>query len=209
MVEEMYMEETKDRELHRTNGDDEDSGAQNPVEESSGEPKLQTAMIPTSDLAGLIRIKEASAYGDDVSFNQEKFKKRRADVASLNGLPNPMAPNRDFFTVNRRVEDGGYSFGAFPMGDLGRFDPEQFAPRFSGNGVSLTLGLPHCESLPLTATQPSFLSAETIPLGRRLDIGAEEEVSRFASAPPPNAFENINMQGRKGFAASLLPDFVA
>ena len=35
------------------------------------------------------------------------------------------------------------SFGAYPMGDLGRFNIEQLTPRFSGNSVSLTLGLPH------------------------------------------------------------------
>ncbi|CAA6660509.1 unnamed protein product [Spirodela intermedia] len=248
MVEEMYMEETKDQEHQHNNGDDrpskrelnEDSGG--PMEGSpsgtqkqadslltreddSTNPKLNPSMIPTSDLAGIIRMKETAPYGDDSSLTLEKFKKARAEEASLhmNGLPHamhmgmdfkPIATNRDFFTVNRRsVEDGGYSFGAFPMGDLGRFDPEQFAPRFSGNGVSLTLGLPHCESLSLSGTQPSFLSAESIPLGRRLEIGGEtgDFCNLRNNAPgthPSNAFENINMQNRKGFAAPLLPDFV-
>ncbi|CAM8968730.1 unnamed protein product [Rhodiola kirilowii] len=32
-------------------------------------------------------------------------------------------------------------FGSYPMEEIGRFDTNQYQPRFSGNGVSLTLGL--------------------------------------------------------------------
>ncbi|KAK9170297.1 hypothetical protein Syun_002437 [Stephania yunnanensis] len=112
---------------------------------------------------------------------------------------------------------GGGGFGPYPIGvDIGRFDPEQFAPRFSGNGVSLTLGLPHCETLPLSAAQQSYLSSPTIQLSRGLEIGGGD-ANNFCginTTPPPNshstaAYESINLQNRKRFAAQLLPDFVA
>lgn len=206
-------------------------------QDDAGDPKQPPAMIPTSDSAGIIRMQ--AAYSDSDSIVQEKLKKARTeDSLHMNSFSHsmtmgmdfkPEASNREFFTkfgdARRGVEDNGYSlltgaashgggFGAFPIGDIGRFDPEQFAPRYSGNGVSLTLGLQHCESLSLSGAQPSFLSAESIPLGRRLDMGTD--AGDFCSlrntpsvAHSSNAFENINIQNRKGFAAALLPDFVA
>lgn len=95
-------------------------------------------------------------------------------------------------------------FGQYPMEEIGRFDAEQFAPRFSGNnnGVSLTLGLPHCDTL--SGTHQSFMPNQNIQLGRRLDISETNEFGDSSAA-----FESINMQNPKRFAAQLLPDFVA
>ncbi|KAK2454648.1 hypothetical protein P8452_02036 [Trifolium repens] len=95
-------------------------------------------------------------------------------------------------------------FGQYPMEEIGRFDAEQFTPRFSGNnnGVSLTLGLPHCETL--SGTHQSFIPNQNIQLGRRLDISEQNEFGDSSAA-----FESINMQNPKRFAAQLLPDFVA
>uniref|UniRef100_A0A1D1YUH1 BEL1-like homeodomain protein 1 n=1 Tax=Anthurium amnicola TaxID=1678845 RepID=A0A1D1YUH1_9ARAE len=209
-------------------------------DDSGGDPKQPPHMIPTSDPAGIIRMQPA--YSDSDSIVQGKLKKARSDESlRMNSMPQsmnlgvdfkPEPNNREFFTKfgdgRRGVEDHGFSFstagaaanhgggfGAFSIGDIGRFDADQFAPRFSGNGVSLTLGLPHCESLSLSGAQPSFLSTESIPLGRRLDVGTD--AGDFCSlrnnpsvAHPSNAFQNIsNIQNRKGFAAALLPDFVA
>ena len=104
-------------------------------------------------------------------------------------------------------------FGQYPIGDIGRFDTEQFAPRFSGNGVSLTLGLPHCENLSLSATHQTFLPNQNIQLGRRVEIGGEASEFGAINTPTPHssaAYESINIhQNRKRFAAQLLPDFVA
>lgn len=105
-------------------------------------------------------------------------------------------------------------FGQYPIGEIGRFDTEQFAPRFSGNGVSLTLGLPHCENLSLSATHHSvhsFLPNQNIPLGRRVDIGEPNDFGAINGSNPHSsaAYENINIQNPKRFAAQLLPDFVA
>ncbi|KAJ0027857.1 hypothetical protein Pint_36163 [Pistacia integerrima] len=104
-------------------------------------------------------------------------------------------------------------FGQYPIGEIGRFDTEQFAPRFSGNGVSLTLGLPHCENLSLSGTHQTFLPNQNIQLGRRVEIGGEGSEFGPINTPTPHssaAYESINIhQNRKRFAAQLLPDFVA
>jgi hypothetical protein len=102
-------------------------------------------------------------------------------------------------------------FGQYPIAEIGRFDAEQFTPRFSGNGVSLTLGLPHCENLSLSGAHQSFLPNQNIQLGRRVDIGEANEFGALNTPTPHSsaAFENINIQNRKRFAAQLLPDFVA
>ncbi|KAK7278739.1 hypothetical protein RJT34_23775 [Clitoria ternatea] len=129
--------------------------------------------------------------------------------------------NNDHLSVDDRQSRDGYSFmgnqtnfigafGQYPIEEIGRFDAEQFAPRFSGNnGVSLTLGLPHCDTL--SGTHQTFLPNQNIQLGRGLDIG---EPNQFGALNTPTshssaAFESINMQNPKRFAAQLLPDFVA
>lgn len=102
-------------------------------------------------------------------------------------------------------------FGQYPIGEIGRFDAEQFTPRFSGNQVSLTLGLPHCENLTLSGAHQTFVPNQGIQLGRRLDIGEGNDFGAIntSAAHSSAAFENINIQNPKRFAAQLLPDYVA
>ncbi|KAK7404873.1 hypothetical protein VNO78_05898 [Psophocarpus tetragonolobus] len=107
---------------------------------------------------------------------------------------------------------GGGGFGAFPMEDIGRFHhvTEQLAPRFHGNGVSLTLGLPHSENLSLSGTQHGFLS-QNMHLGMRPTT--ENEFCGAINTPPSShsgtSYESIDIHNRKRFAAQLLRDFVA
>ncbi|CAN6719550.1 unnamed protein product [Malus baccata var. baccata] len=107
------------------------------------------------------------------------------------------------------------NFGQYPIGEIGRFDADQFTPRFSGNGVSLTLGLPHCENLSLSGAHhhQTFLPNQNIQLGRRVDIGETNDQFGAINTSTPHssaaAFENIDIQNRKRFVAQLLPDFVA
>ncbi|GLT90128.1 hypothetical protein SLE2022_080770 [Rubroshorea leprosula] len=100
-------------------------------------------------------------------------------------------------------------FGQYPIGEIGRFDAEQFTPRFAGNGVSLTLGLPHCENLSLSGTHQTFLPNQNIQLGRRVEINEPNEFGAINPSTSSAAYENINIQNRKRFSAQLLPDFVA
>ncbi|XP_031477680.1 BEL1-like homeodomain protein 1 [Nymphaea colorata] len=111
------------------------------------------------------------------------------------------------------TENGG-SYGSYQMGDIGRYSHDSFAPR--GSGVSLTLGLPHCDSLSLSGSQHACLSSPTMAMGRRHDLGSESSngfciqnpSAAAAASHPGNAYDTITMQGRKRFAAQLLPDFV-
>ncbi|KAL5763668.1 hypothetical protein ACOSQ2_016262 [Xanthoceras sorbifolium] len=105
-------------------------------------------------------------------------------------------------------DHGGGGFGAYTMEGIGRLNPDhQLTPRFHGNGVSLTLGLP----------QQSFLSnhQHNIQVGRGLRLGPGEadlcgiDQTTQQTSHPSTAYENIEIQNRKRFAAQLLPDFVA
>lgn len=106
-------------------------------------------------------------------------------------------------------------FEQYPMEDIRRFGAEQFtAPRFPGNGVSLSLGLPRCENLSMPgARHQNFLHGQSIELGSRLEMGdGQNELSNLGSSAPNSstAFEGANIQNdRKRFVAQLMPDFVA
>ena len=129
------------------------------------------------------------------------------------------------FGIERHHKDGyplmtgntnhGGGYGAFSMEDIGsRFNvTDQLASRFPGNGVSLTLGLPHNENLPISGTQHGFLSQNIHNLGRRLEMGTNGNEFCVINTPPSShsgpSYESIDIQNRKRFAAQLLPDFVA
>ncbi|THU53904.1 hypothetical protein C4D60_Mb10t19290 [Musa balbisiana] len=137
---------------------------------------------------------QSPAFHDKDAIEQPSIKKAKRHVNSVaHSIGIEVKPdetnNQDIFMklIDGRQRGGeqgyplipgntshGGSYGAYPIGgELGRFDAEQFAPRFSGNGVSLTLGLQHSESLPLSGAQPSFLSSESMQLGRRMEINTE------------------------------------
>ncbi|XP_061345887.1 BEL1-like homeodomain protein 1 [Gastrolobium bilobum] len=122
--------------------------------------------------------------------------------------------NRDGYPLMTGNTNHGGGFGAFSMEDIGsRFNvTEQLASRFHGNGVSLTLGLPHNENLPISGTQHGFLS-QNIHLGRRLEMGTNGNefcaINTQPSSHSGTSYESIDIQNRKRFASQLLPDFVA
>lgn len=106
-------------------------------------------------------------------------------------------------------------FESYPMGEIGRFEAEQFTPRFSGNGVSLTLGLPHCENLSLSgaAHHQNFIPNHNIQLGRRVEMGEHSDFGTITTTTPHShstaaaAYDNMNnIQNGKRFVAQLLPD---
>lgn len=126
--------------------------------------------------------------------------------------------------------DGGYpfmgSFGQYQMDEMSRFDvavsdQDLITQRYSGNnnGVSLTLGLPHCDSLSSTHHQGFMQNHHGIPIGRRVKIGETEEYGAAAingsaatahsSAAAAAAYNGMNIQNQKRYVAQLLPDFVA
>lgn len=120
--------------------------------------------------------------------------------------------NRGGFTLMGAPTNFIGGFGSYPMGDLGRYGAEQFHAPYSGNGVSLTLGLPHCENMAISGAHTSFMPNQGMQLGRGVEIGETNDFSGMndpTNAHSNNVYENINLQTRKRFAAQLLPDFVA
>lgn len=120
--------------------------------------------------------------------------------------------DRDGFTLMGGPTNFIGGFGSYPMGELGRFGADQFQTPYSGNGVSLTLGLPHCENISMSGAHQSFLPNQSIQLGRGVEIGEANDfggMNPSANAHSANVYDNINIQNRKRFAAQLLPDFVA
>ncbi|KAG5114548.1 hypothetical protein JHK82_037817 [Glycine max] len=125
---------------------------------------------------------------------------------------------KDGYPLMTSNPNHGGGFGAFTMEDIGsRFNvtTEQLASRFHGNGVSLTLGLPHNENLSMSGTQQHGFLSQNIHLGRRLEMGTNgNEFCTINTAPPSShsgtTYESIDIQNRKRFVAhQLLPDFVA
>lgn len=161
---------------------------------SPKKPRGQMLQSPTSVPSIGMDIKPGEVHNEQISMKFGDERQGRDGYPFMGGQTNFI---------------GG--FGQYPIGEIGRFDAEQFTPRFSGNGVSLTLGLPHCENLSLSGAHQSFLPNQNIQLGRRVDIGEANEFGALNTPTPHSsaAFENINIQNRKRFAAQLLPDFVA
>ncbi|XP_057498951.1 BEL1-like homeodomain protein 1 [Actinidia eriantha] len=118
------------------------------------------------------------------------------------------------FGDERQRRDGGFTlmgaptnfiegFGSYSISEISRFGAEQFP--YSGNGVSLTLGLPHCENLSMSGTHQTFLPNQTVEMGEENEFGT---INTPTSSHSTSVYENINIQNRKRFAAQLLPDFV-
>ncbi|XP_002524053.2 BEL1-like homeodomain protein 1 [Ricinus communis] len=176
------------------------------------------SLIGSSELEGITQ-------GSPKRHRSTEMIQSPTSVPSINMDIKPGEMNNDQISMkfgSERQNRDGYSFiggqtnfiggfGQYPIGDLGRFDTEQFTPRFSGNGVSLTLGLPHCENLSMSGTHESFLPSQNIQLGRRVEISEPNEFGGINTSTPHSstAYESINIQNRKRFAAQLLPDFVA
>lgn len=229
----MYLEEIKEQEQNGSeektskSQNNEDSFSKSPVSEtqpknfSSKQDNTAGISISTSTTSPTgTNIRHQSGFSligspDFDSIAQGSPKKQRNSEM----LQSPEVKLGEFLGENQSRD--GYSFmgsntnfmggfGQYPIGEIGRFDAEQFAPRFPGNGgVSLSLGLPHCENLSLSGTHQSFLPNQNIQLGRRVELSEQNEFGAInPSSTSSAAFDSINIQNRKRFAAQLLPDFV-
>lgn len=153
-----------------------------------------------------------SVSGNALYMNMESKPETNSEQMSMK-FSNDQRQTRDGFTLMGSPTNYIRGFGSYPIGDIGRYGADQFtAPPYSGNGVSLTLGLPHGENLSMSGTHQSFLSNQNIQLGRGVDIS---EANEFGAIDTPTSshsatmYDNMNIQNRKRFAAQLLPDFVA
>lgn len=217
MVEEMYMEELKEQEK---NGNGENTSKteskespqlleqikslQAKAEKSTiaSPTELSNSTISTSPMGGTFQQQTGFNLIGPSDHHLEGFVQRSQKKPR----------NAEIQNSPSSINDPGGGYGMFSMGpEIGRFNPDhrhhhQLAARtFHGNnGVSLTLGLPHCENLSLSGTQHNLLSS-----------GQNIEPDHFCGIETPQhnshsstAYESIDIQNRKRFAAQLLPDFV-
>ncbi|KZV17133.1 hypothetical protein F511_31203 [Dorcoceras hygrometricum] len=181
MVEEMYLEETKEQERNglEDKSQDEDSTpkktaaqAKNPTFEYHNSSRNESASVSTSTaFTSPTGVKNNSDFhligsSEMVNFAQTSPKKPRIpSTTNMDSKPtipaNELLPlkfgnerqSRDEFTLFGAPTNFIGGFGSYPMGELGRFGDQQFQTPYSGNGVSLTLGLPHQNFMPNQSIQ--------------------------------------------------------
>lgn len=209
MVEEMYSEEVKEQEQSCS----QDNNKRESNKESNIEAHSGFNLVGLSDMQRSPKQPRSSEMQNSPNI-----------IISMDMDMKPRDEEASEFVKERHGKDG-YSFisDTYSVGEFGRFSiPEEMsAPRFQGNnGVSLTLGLPHCEnnlSVSAAHAQQSFLSPpQSIQMGRRrssLEMGTGDTDFCVINAPQAShsntGYGNINdIQSRKRFA-QLLPDFVA
>ncbi|OWM82585.1 BEL1-like homeodomain protein 1 [Punica granatum] len=171
-------------------------------------------LIGSSELEGIAQVSPKKPRSTEMLHSPTNVSSLEDQVTLKFG--DERAQSRDGYSIMGAPANFIGGFGQYPMGEIGRFGAEQFvpSPTFTGNGVSLTLGLPHTENLSLSIDHhQAFLPSQSIHLGRRVEVGEGNEFGAInSSIPPPHsstAYESINIQNRKRFAAQLLPDFVA
>nr|GEX24168.1 BEL1-like homeodomain protein 1 [Tanacetum cinerariifolium] len=225
MVEEMYLEEIKEQEQngledHKTSKDDQIQENPSSKQEKSLSPRTAkpensfmrpppsvsvSTSVSTSPTTTGINFQNPSGFSLIGSLEMEGITQYSPKKPRNN-------QNEGFTLTGSNPTDFMGGLGGYPIGEIGRFTTDQFQQQYSGNGVSLTLGLPHCENLSISGTHQSFLPNQNIQLGRGAELG---EVNDYGAMNPPSSshsaamYESMNIQNRKRFAAQPLPDFVA
>ena len=193
MVEEMYKEEMKDPEQ----GNADEQTSETDVKEDSSSKSNSSPTRTDQGYPQPLSLTNVNSHryakGDDNLFMQSNLKKARSEESMNIGSHE----HNNYSFITGSTSHGG-GFGEYSVGEIERFGLEQFAPRLSGSGVSLTLGLTQYGNLSLSGAQPSYISSNGI------------ENNGF-SGIDNNQFrvENMSIESRKRFAAQLLPDFVA
>ncbi|MBA0847915.1 hypothetical protein Goshw_025583 [Gossypium schwendimanii] len=227
-LEEMKEHERKGGEENINKSEQKESGstssksnAQQQEMNASPTHQISNSTISTSPMEGSLMPPQtsfnligSSELDNGVGVAQRASKKSRNVNDELQNSPMEMKPGETWETNINMIKLGDeerllkHSFSYLSgttytsMGEIGRFNEEQqLPPKFHGNSVSLTLGLPHCENLSLSRNPQNFLSNHNIQLGIN---------TPHASHSNAAGFDNIHeMQNRQRFAAQLLPDFVA
>ncbi|KAL6559129.1 hypothetical protein OROHE_006498 [Orobanche hederae] len=169
---------------------------------------------PTRHMTGFNIIGSSSSPEIESITRRNSPKKLRTGDMLSDAIPSmnsnmdsdkPENDDRGGFTLMGTPANFIGGFGSYPMGELGRFGPDQF--QYSSNGVSLTLGLPHCENL---GGHQTFMPDHSMHIGRNVEIAEANGFSGInGQTNGNNVYEDISIQDRKRFAAQLLPDFVA
>lgn len=178
MVEEMYKEEMEGQE----HGDGDDKASENEAnEDSSSKSNAYQDGSPARTDQFLMNVHNQASYGEDeYFFLQSKLKKARSEES-----------------MNREGENHGYSsnygggFGDYSFSGIERFGIEQFAPRVSNNGVSLTLGLTQYGNFSLPGAQASYLSGNGVESSDFSGLGASSSVAHPSNVSLLNCYQTL------------------
>ncbi|CAH9135037.1 unnamed protein product [Cuscuta epithymum] len=190
MVEEMYLEETKEQEQSQNALENQTGKGSEPNKDSSecSDHQEKSSLTPNQQLSTV----SSPADRNQSSFSPESPKKARR-------AQGPDSSSMDFTLMGG---GGGGSanfiggFESYPIGEIGSY---------SGNAVSLTLGLPHSENLSMSGAHHGFIPTQEMHMERGVELG--ESNDQFGGMNAPMSYNNI--ENRKRFAAPLLPDFIA
>jgi hypothetical protein len=243
MVEEMYMEEFKEQDQNPSIVDPNNSKVESNIKPSTQDfttlqndqisprntipNEISTSAITTSPTITSLQARQSNFSLIGSSTSPKKLRNElqnspnsmlsvEMDRKSGDQRSKRLEPSRDSYQLLAGSTSNGGGFGDYTLGELGRYNPEQFATGFHGNGVSLTLGLPHGEnSLSLSeADHQNYLSDHTISqFGSRHEMGGVDTHFNGINTPQGShsntGYESMNIQTRKRFSAQLLHDFVA
>ncbi|XP_076914300.1 BEL1-like homeodomain protein 1 [Bidens hawaiensis] len=163
MVEEMYLEETKNTTQNQNNPSSPENLPENSPENQNPAfrpPKHEQSVHKPPPLTSPSTVTPTTT----VNFqNPSSF--TLAGTLELAGIAqfSPKKPRND-------PQDGGFTItgnnstdfiGGYPIGEIGRFAGDQFQQHYSGNGVSLTLGLPDGQNLAISGSHqilPDFVA---------------------------------------------------
>nr|GFC91156.1 BEL1-like homeodomain protein 1 [Tanacetum cinerariifolium] len=196
MVEEMYLEEIKENEQNKSN---ENKATKSEQSEDNSSSKHEKSLSPENSKRGfnhppppqmtVSTTISTSPTATRINFqNPSSFTLIGSSQTEGITQYSPKKPR------NNESQDAGYtlmgnptdfmgSLGGYQIGEIGRFNPEQFHPQYSGNGVSLTLGLPHGDSLSMSGSHQSFLPNQNIHLSRGVDLGESNEFDSMNQQP--------------------------
>ncbi|KAI3688034.1 hypothetical protein L1987_81740 [Smallanthus sonchifolius] len=227
MVEEMYLEEIKDQQQNGAEDDktDENSSSKpekTPSPENSNRvfrptkqeksfhpppPMTISTSVSTSPTAAGINFQNPSGFS--VAGTLEMGGIAQFSPKKPRNEPNQQNQDVGFTLTSTNQSDFIGGLGGYPIGEIGRFTAGQFQQHYSGNGVSLTLGLPDRENVSISGGHQSFLANQSIHLSRGSELGEENDYTGMNPPSSSHIYESMNIQNRKRFAAQPLPDFVA
>lgn len=204
MVEEMYAEEMKAQRQNGSSEEDEtpkseDKQVSNSQEIHNYKNTSSSTTVNNNNNVGLFNL-IGSSETESITQRRRMMspkKPRNADVLQPPPMIMQQEPSDEIsmkYGYERESREGFTITGA-PANFFGTYammGMEQFQPPYSSNGVSLTLGLHHCENIS----------------NQNVNRGGEPEQDVNNDFGSLNYDDNIQVQNSKRFAAQLMPDFV-
>lgn len=222
MVEEMYTEEFKEQEQQNGSGQNTSKTETNKQSNSKSTSTPQDITNIQLDQIQTLNSKQEHEINHNTSptkistsptgfsfQSQPPFfinTPKKSSRSEMQNSPTSTILSTDMDTKHSTDINKGLIINEFLGGTSSGFGlyEEQLTTNFHGNGVSLSLGLPHCEN---------YLSNQTIQFGSRHeteDIDNHFNGINILQASHSNpVYENMNIQNKKRFAAQLLQNFVA